>query len=140
MKVTNLARVLICDDSAFMRTMLKRIMSELGHEVVAEAANGNEAVDQYRRYKPDFATMDITMPERDGIGAVKIICREDNLAKIIMVTAIGQKQILREAITAGARDFIVKPFEAEQVAETVAKVLDNYRADGHDKGDVKRKK
>lgn len=118
-----MAKVLVCDDSAFMRMMLKRILSELGHQVVAEAANGNEAVDKYRRYKPDLTTMDITMPERDGIEAVKIICREDVRAKIIMVTAIGQRQILHEAIAAGARDFIVKPFEAAQVAATVEKIL-----------------
>jgi two-component system chemotaxis response regulator CheY len=77
------AKVLICDDSAFMRMMLKRIFSELGHQVVAEATNGNEAVDKYRRYKPDLTTMDITMPERDGIEAVKIICREDKKPKLL---------------------------------------------------------
>lgn len=107
-----------------MRTMLKRIVSGLGHQVVAEAANGNEAVDKYRQYKPDLTTMDITMPERDGIEAVKIIRREDKKAKIIMVTAIGQQQILNEALAAGALDFVVKPFEAAQVTATVAKILD----------------
>lgn len=127
-----MAKVLICDDSAFMRMMLKRILSELGHQVVAEAANGNEAVDKYRRYKPDLTTMDITMPERDGIEAVKIICREDKKAKIIMVTAIGQRQILHEAIAAGARDFIVKPFETSQVAATVEMVLSGDAGAGPD--------
>lgn len=103
--------------------MLKRIMTDLGHQVVAEAANGNEAVDKYRQFKPDLTTMDITMPERDGIEAVKIIRREDKKAKIMMVTAIGQKQILNEAIAAGAVDFVVKPFELTQVEATVAKIL-----------------
>lgn len=118
-----MAKVLICDDSTFMRTMLKRILTDRGHQVVAEAANGNEAVDKYRQFKPDFTTMDITMPERDGIEAVRIIRREDKKAKIIMVTAIGQKQILNEAIAAGAIDFIVKPFETSQVTATVGRIL-----------------
>lgn len=119
-----MARVLVCDDSAFMRMMLKRVLADMGHQVIAEAANGKEAVDMYRKHKPDLTTMDITMPERDGIDAVRIIHREDKNAKIIMVTAIGQQQILREAIAAGAQDFIVKPFEAGQVAKAVEKVLD----------------
>ncbi len=118
-----MARVLVCDDSAFMRMMLKKVLTEMGHQIIAEAADGKEAVDKYCQHKPDLTTMDITMPERDGIDAVKIIRREDKKAKIIMVTAIGQQQILREAIDAGAAEFIVKPFEASQVAKAVEKVL-----------------
>jgi len=106
-----------------MRMMLTRVLSNMGHEVVAEASNGNEAVEKYRRYKPDLTTMDITMPERDGIEAVKLICGKDKKAKIVMVTAIGQQPILREAIAAGALDFIVKPFEAEQVAKIIGSIL-----------------
>ena len=118
-----MARILVCDDSAFMRMLLTRVLSNMGHEVVAEAANGNEAVEKYRRYKPDLTTMDITMPECDGIEAVKRICGKDKKAKIVMVTAIGQQPILREAIAAGAIDFIVKPFVAEQVVKTVEGIL-----------------
>lgn len=118
-----MARILICDDSAFMRMMLKNVLTKIGHEVVAEASNGNEAVEKYRQYKPDLTTMDITMPECDGIEAVRLICSRDKRAKIVMVTAIGQQPILREAIAAGALDFIVKPFEAEQVAKTVSNIL-----------------
>lgn len=118
-----MARILVCDDSAFMRMMLTRVLTNMGHEVVAEASNGNEAVEKYRRHKPDLTTMDITMPECDGIGAVKLICSKDKKAKIVMVTAIGQQSILREAIAAGALDFIVKPFETEQVAKTVDSIL-----------------
>jgi two-component system chemotaxis response regulator CheY len=118
-----LARILICDDSAFMRRMLKSILSKMEHEIVDEASNGIEAVEKYRQHKPDLTTMDITMPERDGIEAVRIICGKDKKAKIVMVTAIGQQPILHEAIAAGALDFIVKPFEAEQVNKTVSNIL-----------------
>lgn len=118
-----MARILVCDDSAFMRMLLGGILSKLGHTVVAEAANGNEAVDRYRRHRPDLTTMDITMPECDGIKAVRIICGEDPAAKIVMVTAMGQQQILIEAIEAGANDFIVKPFVYPRVAATVNRLL-----------------
>jgi two-component system chemotaxis response regulator CheY len=119
-----MARVLVCDDSSFMRMMLKRILSENGHEVVGEAGDGQQAIEQYRKLKPDVATMDITMPNIDGIEAVRRIREEDCQARIIMVTAIGQKQIVSDALKAGASDFIVKPFEPEQVIKIVKKTLD----------------
>lgn len=106
-----------------MRMMLKRVLTDLGHEVIAEAGNGEEAVAMYRVLKPDITTMDITMPKLDGIGAVKAIRSEDRAAKIIMVTAIGQQAVINEAMAAGALDFIVKPFEPDQVAKTVKKIL-----------------
>ncbi len=106
-----------------MRMLLTRVLSKMGHEVIAEAANGKEAREKYRRYKPDLTTMDITMPECDGIEAVKLICGDDNNAKIVMVTAIGQQPVLRDAIAAGALDFIVKPFEEAQVARTIDRIL-----------------
>lgn len=118
-----MAKILICDDSAFMRMMLKKVLIDNGHEVVAEAGDGMQAVQFYRQYQPDLTTMDITMPKMDGIQAVKLIHAEDALAKIIMVTAIGQRAIITEAIKAGASDFIVKPFDAVQVVDTINKVL-----------------
>lgn len=118
-----MARILVCDDSAFMRMMLKRVLIDNGHEVVGEAGDGMEAVQLYRQHKPDLATMDITMPKMDGIQAVAHIHEENPLARIVMVTALGQKGIITDALRAGASDFIVKPFDAEQVIETIKKVL-----------------
>lgn len=120
-----MAKILVCDDSAFMRMMLKRILIENGHEVVGEAGDGRQAVQLFRQFKPDLITMDITMPKMDGIEAVKIIHDENPLVRIIMVTAIGQRSVITEALKAGASDFIVKPFEAGQVMETIAKIIDN---------------
>ena len=120
-----MARVLVCDDSAFMRMMLKKLLVENGHDVVAEASDGMEAVQFHRQYKPDITTMDITMPKIEGIQAVRLIREEEPLARIIMVTAIGQRAIITEAIEAGAADFIVKPFEPAKVLETISKVLGN---------------
>lgn len=119
----NMAKVLVCDDSAFMRMMLKRLLVEEGHEVVGEAGDGKQAVLLHRQHKPDLTTMDITMPNMNGIEAVQVIHDEDPLAKIIMVTALGQKAIITDALKAGASDFIVKPFEPQQVKETIQKVL-----------------
>jgi two-component system chemotaxis response regulator CheY len=118
------ARVLVCDDSAFMRMMLKRVLVDNGHEVVGEAGNGMEAIQMYRQHKPDLITMDITMPKMDGIQAVKHIYEENPLVRIIMVTALGQKAIITDALKAGASDFIVKPFDNVQVVETIKKVLE----------------
>jgi len=117
------ARVLVCDDSAFMRMMLKKVLVDNGHVVVGEAGDGKQAVQMYRQHKPDLTTMDITMPKMDGIEAVRIIHDENPLARIIMVTALGQKAIITDALKAGASDFIVKPFNSEQVVETINKVL-----------------
>lgn len=118
-----MARILVCDDSAFMRMMLKKVLIDNGHEVVGEAGDGMEAVQLYRQHKPDLTTMDITMPKMDGIQAVGHIHEENPLARIIMVTALGQRAIITDALKAGASDFIVKPFAAEQVIATIKKVL-----------------
>ena len=117
------ARILVCDDSAFMRMMLKKVLIDNGHDVVGEAGDGMEAVQLYRQHKPDLATMDITMPKMDGIQAVTHIHEENPLARIIMVTALGQKAIITDALKAGASDFIVKPFDAVEVIATIKKVL-----------------
>lgn len=118
-----MARVLICDDSAFMRMMLKKILIDNGHEVLGEAGDGKQAVQMFRQLQPDLVTMDITMPKMDGIEAVKLIHDENPLARIIMVTAIGQRTVITEALKAGASDFIVKPFDAGQVMDTIQKIL-----------------
>ncbi len=116
-------RILIVDDAAFMRMMLKDILTKNGFEVVAEAADGVQAVEKYVETKPDLVTMDITMPEMDGIMALKEIRRIDPDAKVIMVSAMGQQAMVIDAIQVGAKDFIVKPFQADRVLEAVTKVL-----------------
>ncbi|NLO88999.1 MAG: response regulator [Clostridia bacterium] len=115
-------RVLVVDDAAFMRMMLKDILTKNGYEVVGEAANGNEAVEKYQDLKPDVVTMDITMPEKDGIAAVREIMALDPNANIIMCSAMGQQAMVMEAIQAGAKDFIVKPFQQERVIQALQKV------------------
>lgn len=119
-----MTRVLVCDDSAFMRMMLKKILVENGYEVVAEAGDGKQAVQLFRQHKPDIITMDITMPKMDGIEAVKIIHEENPLTRVIMVTAIGQRAVIMDALKAGASDFIVKPFDPDKVLATIKKILD----------------
>ena len=116
-------KVLIVDDAAFMRMMVKDILSKNGYEVVGEAENGAVALTKYQELKPDLVTMDITMPEMDGITAVKEIKKSDPNAKIIMCSAMGQQAMVIEAIQAGARDFIVKPFQPERVLEAVRKTM-----------------
>jgi len=118
-----MARVLIVDDAAFMRMMLKDILIKNGYEVVGEAPNGLKAVELYKQERPDVVTMDITMPEMDGIQAVKEIRAFDPNAKIIMCSAMGQQAMVMEAIKSGAKDFIVKPFQPERVLEALKKVL-----------------
>ncbi|MEJ5257941.1 MAG: chemotaxis protein CheY [Fervidobacterium sp.] len=118
-----MARVLVVDDAAFMRMMLKDILTKSGHEVVGEAANGIEAVEKYKELKPDVVTMDITMPEMNGIDAIKEIKKIDPNATVIVCSAMGQQAMVIEAIQAGAKDFIVKPFQAARVIEAVQKVL-----------------
>ena len=114
-------KVLIVDDAAFMRMMLKDILTKNGYEVVGEAENGAKAVEKYKEVTPDLVTMDITMPEMDGISALKNIRSIDSNAKVVMCSAMGQQAMVIEAIQAGARDFIVKPFQADRVLEAVKK-------------------
>ena len=115
--------ILICDDAAFMRMMIKDILSKNGYNVVGEAENGAIAVDKFAELKPDLALMDITMPEMDGIQALKKIRENDRSANVIMCSAMGQQAMVIEAIQSGAKDFIVKPFQADRVLEAVKKVV-----------------
>jgi|SRR5690625_334879 len=117
-------KVLIVDDAAFMRMMIKDILDKNGFEVVGEAQDGQQAVEKYNELKPDLVTMDITMPEKDGITALKEIRETDPDATIIMCSAMGQQSMVIDAIQAGARDFIVKPFQADRVIEAITKALD----------------
>jgi two-component system chemotaxis response regulator CheY len=116
-------RVLIVDDAAFMRMMIKDILSKNGFEVVGEAENGLQGLEMFKEHKPDLVTMDITMPEMDGIVAVREIMKVDKAAKVIMCSAMGQQSMVIDAIQAGAKDFIVKPFQPDRVLEAVNKVL-----------------
>ncbi len=115
-------RILITDDALFMRVTLKNILTQNGYEVVGEAANGVESVELYKQLKPDVVTMDITMPEMDGLQALKEIRALDPNASIVMCTAMGQKNMVVEAIQAGAKDFIVKPFQPDRVLEAMSKL------------------
>ena len=117
-----MTRVLIVDDAAFMRMMIKDILEKNGYDVVAEANNGIKAVEMYKREKPDIVTMDITMPDMDGIEAVKAIREFDPKAKIIMCSAMGQQSMVMDAIRAGAKDFVVKPFQPDRVLEAMSKI------------------
>ena len=116
-------RVLVVDDAAFMRMMIKVILSKSDFEIVGEAENGLIAVEKWKELRPDLTTMDITMPEMDGITAVKEIRQLDAGAKIIMCSAMGQQAMVIEAIQAGARDFIVKPFQPDRVIEAARKAV-----------------
>lgn len=116
-------RILITDDALFMRVTLKNILTQNGYEVVGEAQNGVESVQLFKDLKPDLVTMDITMPEMDGLAALKEIKKLDPNALVVMCTAMGQKNMVVEAIQSGAKDFIVKPFQPERVLEAVGKLL-----------------
>lgn len=116
-------KILIVDDAAFMRMMIKDILSKNGYEVAGEADNGARAIEKFKEIGPDLVVMDITMPEVDGITAVREIKKINGDARIIMCSAMGQQAMVIESIQAGARDFIVKPFQAERVVEAVRKVL-----------------
>lgn len=116
-------KVLIVDDAAFMRMMIKDILSKNGFEVIGEAENGAKAVEKWQELRPDLTTMDITMPEMDGITAVKAIKKIDPAAKVIMCSAMGQQAMVIEAIQSGARDFIVKPFQPDRVLEAIRKAV-----------------
>jgi len=115
--------VLVCDDAVFMRTMVSDILSQAGFTVVGEAENGKQAVEKYKQLKPDLVTMDIIMPEMGGIEAVKQITQSDPGARILMCSAMGQQALVQEALQAGARDFVVKPFQPSRVLEAVQRVL-----------------
>ena len=115
--------VLVCDDAIFMRTMISDILSQAGYDVVGEAETGVEAVEKYKQLKPDLVTMDIVMPDLGGIEAVREIMKFDSAARILMCSAMGQQALVVEAIQAGARDFVVKPFQPSRVLEAVQRVL-----------------
>ena len=115
--------ILICDDAAFMRMMIKDILTKNGYNVAGEAENGMKAVEKFKEVNPDLVLMDITMPEMDGIQALKEIKEIDANANVIMCSAMGQQAMVIESIQAGAKDFIVKPFQAERVIEAVKKVV-----------------
>ena len=115
--------ILICDDAAFLRMMIKDILTKNGYNVVGEAENGAKAVEKYQELKPDLVLMDITMPEMDGIQALKAIKAADPSATVIMCSAMGQQAMVIESIQSGAKDFIVKPFQQDRVLEAVRKVV-----------------
>ena len=121
-----MAKIMIVDDAVFMRQMLSKILVEAGHQICGEASNAKEAIEKYKELKPDLVTMDIVMPkmeEVDGVAAVKEIVKIDPQAKIIMVSAMGQHSLVVEAIQAGAKDFITKPFQPSRVIEAVKRII-----------------
>ena len=115
--------VLVCDDAAFMRSLLSDLLAQAGLEVVGEAQTGVEAVDKFRQLKPDLVTMDILMPDMGGIDAVREIMRIEPGARVLMCSAMGQQTLVLDALRAGARDFVVKPFQPSRVIEAVQRVL-----------------
>jgi two-component system chemotaxis response regulator CheY len=117
------ARILIADDAAFMRVMIKGILTKQNYEIVGEAKDGREAVELYKQLRPDIVTMDIIMPEVNGIEAVKEIMKIDSDAVIIMCSAMGQQAMVIEAIAAGAKDFVIKPFQPPRVIEAIERAL-----------------
>lgn len=118
-----MARVLVVDDAAFMRKMVGDALANGGHEVVGEAGNGSEAVQRYQELRPDVMTLDITMPEKDGLAALKEIIAVDPGAKVVMCSALGQESKVLESIKLGAKDFVVKPFQADRVLSAISKAL-----------------
>ena len=118
-----MARILVVDDAAFMRKMVTDALTKGGHEVIGEAGNGTEAVQQYQTLKPDLTTLDITMPEKDGLSALREIIALDPAARVVMCSALGQESKVLESIKLGAKDFVVKPFQADRVLGAVEKAL-----------------
>ena len=116
-------RILVVDDNAFMRNNIKNVLTGAGFDVVAEASDGLEAISMYQSSGPDLVTLDITMPNMDGVQALKELRAIDPVAKIVMVSAMGQEALVVEAITAGAADFVVKPFQPERVVDAINKAL-----------------
>lgn len=135
-----MARIMVVDDTLFMRTLLKYFLRQAGHSVVAEAAEGEEAYRKYMLYKPDLVTMDITMPGMDGLEALKCIMAEDKAAKVVMISAMSQRDMFVEAVKNGAKHFIVKPITLEKVVEVVNEVLGIEGAiiDKHDLNDLRQ--
>lgn len=112
--------VMVVDDAMFMRSAIKSMLEKNGYQVIGEAANGKEAIQKYGQLKPDLVTMDITMPEMDGINAVKGIKAVDPKAVIIMISALGQENMVRDAIVAGAKSFLIKPFDEVALVKTIS--------------------
>ncbi len=121
------ARVLVVDDAIFMRKMISDILEGNGMEVVGEADTGSLAVEKYKELKPDLVTMDIIMPEMNGIDAVRQIIANDSQARIVMCSALGQQALVQDAMTAGAKDFLIKPFNPSRVIEVVSKTLNQVQ-------------
>ncbi|UCF05511.1 MAG: response regulator [bacterium] len=117
------SKILVVDDAIFMRKMISEILEENGMEVVGEADTGSRAVERFKELRPDLVTMDIIMPEMNGIDAVREIIAMDSNAKIVMCSALGQQALVQEALTAGAKDFLIKPFNPSRVIEVIGKVL-----------------
>lgn len=116
-----MAKVMLVDDSRFMKLYIKNMVTALGHEIIGEADNGLEAIIQYSKLNPDLVFMDITMPDMTGINAVREIIKLDRNARIVMCSAMGQKMMIQEALQAGAKDFIVKPFQFDKIQEFIEK-------------------
>ena len=120
--MTRLYSVLVVDDAAFMRLAIKNVLEKSGFKVVADAKNGREAIEKYIENRPDIVTMDITMPDMTGIDALKKIIEFDPKAKVVMISAMGQERMVKEAIISGAKNFIVKPYKEEHITQTLLKV------------------
>lgn len=120
-----MARVLIVDDTMFMRASIKQMLEKNGHEVAGEASNGIEAVEAYVQVKPDVVLMDITMPDMDGLEALRLIKQKDSKAKVVMCTAMGQQAMVAKAVELGAQQFIVKPFQADRLMDAIRVVCGN---------------
>src|SRR3954468_22399197 len=118
-----MARVLVVDDAAFMRKMVTDALTKGGHEVIGEAGNGNEAVARFQELRPEVMTLDITMPEKDGLEALRDIIALDPTAKVVMCSALGQESKVLESIKLGAKDFVVKPFQPDRVMAAIEKAL-----------------
>jgi len=119
-----MARILVADDASFMRQIIRDILESDGHEIVAEASDGIQAVEEWKKHHPDLVTMDIVMPRRSGIDAVRAIVAADATARVVMCSALGQETLVTEALQAGATDFIVKPFKPDAVLATLRRVLE----------------
>jgi len=119
-----MARILVADDASFMRQIIREILESDGHEIVAEASDGIQAVEEWKKHHPELVTMDILMPRRSGIDAVRAIVAADATARVVMCSALGQETLVTEALQAGARDFIVKPFKPDAVLATLRRVLE----------------